>query len=280
MPNATDNSHAGSKRRARQRVLRGGCDTAAPPKTLSALTLNIGAASQVRAAVIRSWLAGRSEDVIVLTETSSGIGTHTLVKALGARGFSVCGRVDVRDRGVVLATRLPIVGSLEHELANVTLPWRVAGVVLDTSPRLAIVGVYVPSRDRTDAKIARKRAFIQSLMESVRRLPRRLREHLLLVGDYNVIARRHVPRLPGFFPYEYEMHDALEELGLSPAHELRPSSAQPHSWFGRTGNGYLYDYAHIGASLHDAVDRCSYLHGPRMRRLTDHSALTVRLRLP
>jgi exodeoxyribonuclease-3 len=84
--------------------------------------------------------------------------------------------------------------------------------------------------------------------------------------------------LPGFFPYEYDFHDELSRLGLGPAHELKPyGSRHPHSWIGRTGIGYLYDYAHLGAALEPRLQRCQYLHGPRQQRLSDHAALAVRL---
>ncbi|HEX5924068.1 MAG TPA: endonuclease/exonuclease/phosphatase family protein [Baekduia sp.] len=249
-----------------------------PPSALTTLTLNIGSAAPVRATAIERWLRRRSPDVIVLTETSSGMGTTILTEGLQARGYSTYAKFDRRDRGVLVATRQPVHEVLDERL-DVTLPWRVAGIVLDTAPRVAVVGVYVPSRDRTEVKVARKRDFIASLLAGMRALPETLRRHMLLVGDYNAVARDHQPRLPGFFPYEYEMHDALAGFGLTSAHTLRPSPIQPHSWIGRTGIGYLYDYVHVGEGLHDRVERCNYLHAPRESRLSDHAAVVARVRL-
>jgi exonuclease III len=162
---------------------------------------------------------------------------------------------------------------------TLTLPWRATGVVLDTRPRVALLGVYVPSRDRTPVKVARKQAFLSSLLGSIRGLPPALRSRMLLVGDYNTVSERHRPRLPGFFPYEYAFHDELEAMSLSSAHELAPGVSQPHSWIGRTGNGYLYDYVHVGAALQSTLQSCRYLHGPRERHLSDHAAVAVQLRL-
>jgi exodeoxyribonuclease-3 len=246
--------------------------------TLRALSLNIGAAAPERAKAILAWLRRRTEDVLVLTETSRGEGTGLLLDGLQARGYRVFSTVRTRDRGVAVATRVPVHQTLEDHLP-VTLPWRAAGVVLDTRPRVALIGVYVPSRDRTAAKVARKEAFLASLLDSVRGLTPGLRGRLLLAGDYNTVARDHTPRLPGFFPYEYAFHEQLEALGLTSAHELAPAVAQPHSWIGRTGNGYLYDYVHVGAKLATSIERCRYLHQPRERRLTDHAAVAVSLRL-
>ncbi len=246
--------------------------------SLQALSLNIGAAAVPRAEAILSWLRRRSEDVFVLTETSRGEGTRLLLDGLRARGYSTFSTVETRDRGVAVASRIPIHEVLDDRL-SLTLPWRVSAIVLDTRPRVTLLGVYVPSRDRSPLKVARKEAFLSSLLNSVRGLSAALRSRLVLVGDYNVVARHHSPQFPGFFPYEYAFHEQLEDLGLKAAHELGKPGPQPHSWIGRTGNGYLYDYVHVGKALQASVERCSYLHGPRERRLTDHAAVTVRLRL-
>ncbi len=246
--------------------------------SLQALNLNIGAAAVPRAEAILSWLRRRSEDVFVLTETSAGDGTRLLLNGLQARGYRTFFATDARDRGVAVASRIPVHDVLDSQL-SLTLPWRASGVVLDTRPRVALIGVYVPSRDRSPVKVARKEAFIVSLLQSVRSLSASLRSRLLLIGDYNAVARRHSPPIPGFFPYEYTFHDELEGLGLKAAHELRGEGVQPHSWIGRTGNGYLYDYVHVGKALQSNIERCRYLHGPRERGLTDHAAVTVRLGL-
>ena len=244
--------------------------------TLRALTLNIAVAAPARAEGILAWLGRRDDDVLILTETNGRPGTRLLIEGLAARGYAIHATIDARERGVVVATRLPVKSFLDSQL-QVTLPCRVAGVVLDTEPAVAVVGVYVPSRDRSPQKIERKRVFLESLLEGLRRLPAGLRRHALLVGDYNAVARRHEPPLPGFFMYEYAFHDALEQLGLRAAHELGAPLAQPHSWIGRTGRGYLYDYMHVGHALQPLVQRCLYLHGPRQRGLSDHAAVALRL---
>jgi exodeoxyribonuclease III len=241
------------------------------------LTLNIGAAAAERAERILRWLSRRGDDLIVLSETSAGPGSELLREGLERASYAVSFGPEAGERGVMIASRLPFAGDIEE--ISVSLPCRARGVVLNTTPKLTVVGVYVPSRDRSPEKVARKERFMASLLESVRALPPTLRESLILTGDYNAVARHHIPNLPGFFPYEYEFHEALSELGLSAAHELRPYGAHPHSWIGRTGIGYLYDYAHLGATLAPRLRRCQYLQGPRRQRLSDHAALALRLEL-
>jgi exodeoxyribonuclease III len=265
--------NANHARRSRPRTAsrRGGADA-------RILTLNIAAAAEPRATKILHWLRGRSDDVIVLSETSAGPGTQLLRAGLEADGYATFATTDERDRGVLLASRLGVRGSIAE--ISVSQPCRAAAVLLDTSPRLAVLGVYVPSRDRSPEKVARKQRFLASLLASIESLSEPSRARLLLLGDYNAVARHHEPALPGFFPYEYDFHDRLAGIGLRAAHELKPfGSAHPHSWIGRTGIGYLYDYAHLGSALGDRLQRCQYLHGPRQQRLSDHAALALRLQL-
>jgi exodeoxyribonuclease-3 len=244
----------------------------------SLLTFNISVAAEPRAERILRWLRGRGDDVIVLSETSAGAGTELIRTGLEADGYATFGSVQGRERGVMVASRLPLARSLE--VSSVSVPARAQGIILDTDPQLVVLGIYVPSRDRSPEKVARKELFMRSLLAALEELPEETRGRLLLLGDYNAIARDHVPALPGFFPYEYEFHERLNELGLAAAHELRPyGPRQPHSWIGRTGLGYLYDYAHVGEDVGRRLVSCRYLHGPRDRRLSDHAALTVRVGL-
>lgn len=250
------------------------------PSALEAriLTINIGAAAEERAGRILRWLRRRTDDVVVLSETSGGPGTELLRAGLEQAGYVTRVGPEAGERGVLVASRLPVQASLD-QMESVSLPCRAQGVVLATKPQLVLLGVYVPSRDRSPEKIARKENFMASLLAALRGLSPSLRENLVLTGDYNAVARDHVPGLPGFFPYEYDFHDELADLGLNPAHELRPYGGHPHSWIGRTGIGYLYDYAHLGAAVAPRLRRCQYLQGPRQQRLTDHAALAIRVEL-
>ena len=158
-------------------------------------------------------------------------------------------------------------------MLDVSLPWRAVGIVLDTSPSLAVVGVYVPSRDRSPGKITRKREFIDSFLRGLESLPLETRNHLVIAGDYNVISRRHDPPRKGYFSYEYAMHETLDRLGFAGGHELGERGQHPYSWIGRTGDGYLYDYVHVGGALHSRLGGCDYVHDTREQRLSDHAAV-------
>jgi exodeoxyribonuclease-3 len=247
---------------------------------LSILTVNVGAASRERAEVVLRWLAARPEDVLILTEMSAGAGTAYLLDRFRRAGYAVVHTPDGNgDRGTAIVSRVAVAEPLSARFAGVTIPGRVAAVVLDTEPKTAVLGVYVPSRDRSADKTEKKQAFVASLLRALDELEPELRGRLVLGGDYNVIARTHRPLHPGFLPFEFGLLEALEAHGLVDAHERCSPGEQAYSWIGRTGDGYRYDYFHVGCELAERITGCAYLHETREQRLTDHAAVNLTVAL-
>jgi exodeoxyribonuclease-3 len=137
--------------------------------------------------------------------------------------------------------------------------------------------MYVPSRDRSADKTEKKQTFVGSLLAALDALPDELRDRLVLGGDYNVIARTHRPLHTGFLPFELGLLETLEAHGFVDAHERCSPGEQAYSWIGRTGDGYRYDYFHVGRGLAARINGCAYLHETREQRLTDHAAVTLHL---
>jgi exodeoxyribonuclease III len=245
---------------------------------LSMLTINIGAASPDRARMLLDWLASRPEDVFILTETSAGPGTAYLLDRFRGAGFGVIKTPDADgERGSALVSRVQVHRDLTPEFAGVSIPCRTAAGVLDTDPEITVLGVYVPSRDRSQDKTERKRRFIGSLLDAHDKLPASLAKHLVIGGDYNVIARTHQPLHPGFLPFEFGLLETLRSRGLADAFEAMSPGVPAYSWIGRTGDGYRYDYLHVAPALTSLIGGCDYLHETRQRKLSDHAALTLTL---
>ncbi|MFC4565026.1 endonuclease/exonuclease/phosphatase family protein [Nocardiopsis mangrovi] len=243
---------------------------------ISVLTLNIGAAAEPRATRILDWLADRDDQVIALSETSTGPGTALLLDRYTKAGWEVVHTQGASgQRGAAILSRVAIAGGHRPEFAGVSIPGRAVYTLLDTRPRIGVLGLYVPN-NKTDGS---KQEFITTVLAAVRGLPADQREHLVIAGDYNVIARTHEPRHPGFAAYEYGLLEELEKVGLVDAHTRIHPRDHPHSWVGRTGDGYRYDYVHVGAALAGRLTASAYLHETREgRALTDHSAVAVGLR--
>ncbi len=245
---------------------------------LAILTVNVGAASRERAEAILRWLAQRTEDVFVLTETSNGAGTTYLLDHFRRAGFAVVHTQDVNgDRGAALVSRVRIAEVLSARFATVTVQGRCAAALLDTRPAVAVVSVYVPSRDRSVDKTHKKQAFVASLLRALEALPDDLRPRLVIGGDYNVIGRTHRPIHRGFLPFEFGLLEALQACGFVDAYEHCSPGEQAYSWIGRTGDGYRYDYFHVGRELAGCITGCTYLHETRELRLTDHAAVALNL---
>lgn len=234
------------------------------------VTINIGAASRQRAGEILPWLSSQQADVLVLSETSMGDGTAFLLDRIAAAGWKVVHNLAV-DRGVAVASRITCLPLPPREIS---MPGRLAEMDIHTNRGLLrVCGTYIPSRDSTEEKVQRKKLFIREFQEIVLEYG----PEVILSGDYNLITRDHEPRLPGFFEFEYEFMDSVERLGFADAARALNGGVRDHTWFGRTGDRYCYDYFHVrpGDAILDDNSSCKHLHETRALGLTDHSAIEL-----
>jgi exodeoxyribonuclease-3 len=249
---------------------------------LTVLTLNVGNPALERARLQRDWLARRGEDVFVLTETGSGPGTNLIANSFTDAGWSVTypDHPD-KERGVMLLSKLkctvdPIGAAMTY------LPARLAGIVVPTDDgSLRVLGAYVPSRDATEAKTTRKRAWIDAFHLAYEATADDV--PVLLLGDLNVLEPGHVPPHPGqFAPFETAFYTELTQRhGLADVFRALHPTAVEHSWARRAELGYRYDHAHASTSLLARLAGCSYVHDTRQENpaLTDHSGLAVQMTL-
>jgi exodeoxyribonuclease-3 len=247
-----------------------------PENVLRSLaTINIQAAALPRASRLLPWLLAQDQDVWALTETTDGPGTAHIAQGLTNAGYRVHRPTSIiRDRGVLLASRLRCVNRADI-MSSVTLPDRAVCADLNTDPPVLLMALYVPSSDRAPEKVTRKRAFLSSVDVALRALSGAELARLVLCGDYNVITRDHQPVYRAFLPFEYDFLDTVAGLDLVDVHAELTPGVQAHSWIGRAGNGYRFDYIHVARNLADRVASCTYDHQPRETGLTDHAAVTL-----
>jgi exodeoxyribonuclease-3 len=240
---------------------------------VSILTLNIGNPSRERAERQLEWVQDRAEDVLVLTETAASRGCDLLAQQLARANWEVrFPRPAAGERGVLIASRVRL-AERGDEMSSY-LPARIENATV-TGGLLEIIGVYVPSRDGSTGKIERKRRFVTELTQAVRSRANRS----VLVGDLNVLEPEHRPRYGWFEEWEYALYSDLLAAGWVDAYRLKEPSEMEHSWVGYEGDGYRYDHAFVSADLAHEVVACSYLHETRDGDLTDHSAMTLELKI-
>lgn len=240
---------------------------------LRLFTLNISGPSSERATRLLSALDEFNADLLVLTETRANTGTRMMLDAFRERGFTVLAPVPptAGERGVAVVHRLAAgTGPLS---ASVHLSHRLVATRIEMSRPFTLIGVYVPSRDASAAKILRKQAFFQQLTSLLRELPRD--EDVVLLGDLNIVSRAHVPRYPAFRAWEYDALEAITDTRLVDAFAFLNPGVQAHSWIGRKGAGYRYDYGFVSAGLTVGLTQCDYLHEFRLAGLTDHAGVVI-----
>jgi exodeoxyribonuclease-3 len=243
------------------------------PHELKLFTLNVSGPSLSRATRIVHFLSELDPDVIVLTETRDTPGTRHILDSYREAGYEVVApsTIESGERGVAIVHRVkgePGGGAVTVDLAHRLLIVRLA---LDVP--VTMIGAYVPSRDASVAKITRKQTFLSQMVSLLKGLPDQ--ECVILMGDFNVIGRSHEPKYSSFRSWEYESLVEIASCGLVDAFaELHPG-VSAHSWFGRTGHGYRYDYGFLSQRWSTRLLHCAYVDEPRHQGLSDHSGLLM-----
>jgi exodeoxyribonuclease III len=243
---------------------------------LSLLTFNIGNPSAARAERQLAWLASRDEHVLVLTETKASAGCQLLADAFSAAGWAVVfPQPGNGEYGTMILSRIPAVPEPFGDMIGY-LPTRAAATNLSLLDRsLLVIGMYVPSRDASAEKTERKRRWLAACLDALTADPPGV-----LLGGLNILEPGHRPRYPFFAPFEYEFYRALTgEHQMTDAFRHLHPDQDAYSWVGKTGDGYRYDHAFCSAALREQVAACAYVDQPRSDKLSDHSALSVRLTL-
>lgn len=254
-------------------------------KKVSVLSLNIGNPSMERAQEICEWLAGRNEDIFVLTETKESKGCayirHFFLQYKNNTptsnipfGYSVDAPISqTGDLGVIIISKLPIQANFRLFPMNSIFYSRQTEVSIMFEKReMSVVGLYVPSRDRSEAKIQRKKIFIDSIQTYIEETNKTNR---IVMGDFNILERAHIPHYSNYYEWEYNFYDVFIKLGYIDAFRHCHASRQEYSWVGRTNNGYRYDYCFVSNDLEKNILKCEYIHDTRNTRITDHSAISV-----
>ncbi len=161
-------------------------------------------------------------------------------------------------------------------LSNYNFSRLIACDLLYSNKSLRIIGLYVPSRDRSNEKILRKKNFCihtADYIQSLSNIPS------ILCGDFNILDRNHVPHYASFLAWEYNFYDFFHNEGFFGAFAHCYPKKQEYSWVGRTNDGYRYDYIFVSTDLIMNINDCQYLHETRTGSLTDHSAVMLKMKV-
>lgn len=241
------------------------------------LSLNIGNPSLERAKRQCEWLERRQEDIFVLTETRESKGCEYIKEYF--EGFVNAPKSQTGDLGVILISKYPMQMNVGFFPESSIFFSRHAEAKVDFGGKeIDIVGLYTPSRDRSEGKVQRKKRYIDALEIYLRESKKR---NKIIMGDLNILERTHVPHYSTFYEWEYHFYDAFLEAGYVDAFRQKHSDAREYSWVGRTKDGYRYDYCFVSADLKENILDCRYMHETREtgqeKRITDHSAIAIEI---
>lgn len=248
--------------------------------TVELLTWNVQSASLERARAQLEFLAGLHADAIVLTElkpASEALSYFTT--SLQRSGYQIaqvesslpgdyCTLLCVRASRVEPVMLAPFAGT-----------GRVCAVRCDLGGHaLTLVGAYAPATSEfADAgQLDAKRRFHTDLAAQAMALVQR-GESLCLMGDLNFLEPAHVPKVHVYTAWE-PSYTALIEMGLRDAYRHCQPGGRDHSWRSRNGVGQRLDHVFISDSLRPHTKTCRYVHEPRDKKLSDHSAMRLTLR--
>jgi len=245
----------------------------------SILCWNIANPSLKRSQEQAVWLKARLEDIFVLTETKNSTGCAYLEKFFLDQGYDVLfPKPEGKEYGCMLISKKNIIDKNASCSCINFLPSRMVSINISFFNKpLEILGIYIPSRDKSPEKIDRKRKFINSIIESLKLIPKG--KSKILCGDFNVLEIDHFPHYPFFEKWEYSFFDSLSENGFKDAFRHLNPNLQEYSWVGHTGDGYRYDYCFVSENILSNVKSSFYLHEPRRMELSDHSAIITEITL-
>lgn len=246
-------------------------------RKLGVLTWNIQHAAPRRAGQQANWIAACPEaDIVVLTEVGAGQSGAKLMDLLGCQGYAVRLPASDGDYRVAIASRVGAITVVDSLRADF-LPhrWLVATVSLPGGSSVAVAGVYVPSRGPRQRRNVAKRAFQGIVADLLPALPVAFDVDVpvLVAGDLNVVEPGHRPHHSVFGAWEYDFYRAFGVAGFIDCfRHLRPT-ADDHSWYGRSGDGYRFDHLFISSPHASMLGGCRYDHTPRRAGLSDHAAM-------
>ena len=256
---------------------------------LSVLSLNIGNPSIERAKRQVAWLNSRTEDVFVLTECKNNLGCHYIEEYFSKPRFDLFNmaylpRYDVlfpksetKELGVMIISKYPIVSHNSAFDNNSMYYSRIIDANIQVNNFLVnIMGLYVPSRDRSDLKINRKHEFIEGIQQYLKNKKSR---NSIVCGDFNVLERNHIPHYSTFFEWEYQFYDFLQDNNYDDIYRHFFPDEKEYSWVGRSNDGYRYDHCFVSSDLINSITACYYDHSTRQTTLTDHSAIVLNMDL-
>lgn len=226
---------------------------------LQLLSWNIQQGGGSRAGLIANYLCDSKMTMMVLSEFRNNEAGVRIRKRLMEHGY-----IHQASSGAPRATNGVLVASkLAFDLQRFDESIDYAYGMLEASfSAFRLIGVYLPHK--------KKHKLFDHLLEKSQ-----TPGDLIIAGDFNT-GKNYVDQKGDSFWYTDQLL-ALEDSGMKDAFRYLHEKKEEFSWYSHQGNGFRYDHTYVTDDLLPVVSACYYDHSVRTEKLSDHSAMILKL---
>jgi len=209
------------------------------------------------------YLASLNADTLVLSEFKPSEKFDRYIDGLSAVGLkhhAVAGKVAVKNSVAIFS---------RYKFHSETFPELGADegrVIKSSFDGFDLFGVYFPLQNA-------KRKVYDFFLENRHRPSH---NDVFIMGDFNTGLHRIDESGATFFCSD--RFARLSESGLIDSWRSRNPKSREFSWYSNAGNGFRLDHLFATESADRRIISIGYDHNPRLKRLTDHSALIAETR--
>lgn len=246
-----------------------------PPQDIRILAWNLQSPSLDRARQQADWLLNSEADIFLLTEATPSKGSYHLISKVESLGFKVFYSTPREDK-YFTAICVREFSAQDLDLRIKLFPSRLKGIRLVTSAgEIQLIGIYGPTswKNKSESYMKQRKDFQTQVLELLSAI--KPSSHLIIGGDLNVLEPTHIPQVPGF--EDTSFYTRLVDMGLVDIFRKFYPTEREYSWSSVERVGCRFDHYFVSEGLVKTIKECKYDHGPRFQRLSDHSAMWLKL---
>lgn len=244
---------------------------------LHIISMNIQSAGKERLNYISRYLIEQDPDIIILSEVVQKKATHTFLEYLAQHGFAGMSLRDhSQDRYNALIGRRVMGKELPIQTASLSSRGAITKIDIRFCSPLYIVGLYSPAFNAKNTDV--RRIFFKDLLERVINRLCQAQNNVLIVGDLNLVEERYHRHVPDLSHDSAPYLKAFDEIGLRDELRFRYNDTPQYTWIcPRTGEGQRLDHVFSFGAVGDWIDDIQIDHQVRYSKLSDHSAVNIKL---
>ena len=226
------------------------------------ITLNILHGGGERIESLLNFFEENSCDVAVLSEYRENKNSKKIRDFFYFQGlcYQISNAMEPRQNSVFVASKHPFIPNIGKN--NLKYNRRIVDLKFK---KFDLVGVYFPIKKKKSPVFEELINLLSSKNNST-----------ICMGDFNTGKHYLDEKGASFIGSDYL--NQIEAVGIIDAWRHIHKSKKEFSWYSPKGNGFRLDHTFISESMKNTIEYCTYIHSPREEKITDHSAMILKLR--